>query len=166
MSFGKNSFVSDWRRSVAHVFKMATFKLTGGKNLVWKESLFNEGIEYIKYLFQIENILNDQRTALMKFFKGNDIYFSAPTGFGKSLIFQSMPIIADHLLEQAMGTSSVLVIPPLQSLMFDQVTYLNSIGISAAAIYDGQDEDILKDIENGGIYSLVYASPEAMLCIK
>ena len=56
MSFGKNSFVSDWRRSVVHVFKMVTFKLTGGKNLVWKESLFNEGIEYIKYLFQIENI--------------------------------------------------------------------------------------------------------------
>ena len=111
-------------------------------------------------------MLNDQRTALMKFFKGNYIYFSAPTGFGRSLIFQSMPIIADHLLEQAMGTSSVLVISPLQSLMFDQVTYLNSIGISAAAIYDGQNEDILKDIENGGIYSLVYASPEAMLCIK
>ena len=142
-----------------NVFKMATFKLTGGKNLVWKESLFNEGIEYIIYLFQIENILNDQRTALVKFFKGNDIYFGAPMGFGKSLIFQSMPIIADHLLEHAMGTSSVLVIPPLQSLMFDQVTYLNSIGISAAAIYDGQDEDILKDIENGGIYGLVFASP-------
>ena len=44
--------------------------------------------------------------------------------------------------------------------MKDQVRIINkNLGISAAAIFDGQDEEILKTIEEG-IYSLVYASPE------
>ena len=141
-------------------------KLSGAKDIVWNDQLFTEGIEYIKYLFQIENILDDQKIALTKFFKGKDIHFSAPTGYGKSLVFQAIPIIADHLLEQAICTSSILVISPLQSLMFDQVAYLNSVGVSAAAIFDGQEEEILKNIEEGGVYSVIFASPESMLSIK
>ena len=99
--------------------------LTGGKDIIWNYQLFTEGMEHVKYLFQIENVLDDQKIALTKFFKGK-VNFSAPTGYGKSLVFQAIPIIADHLLEQAICTSSILVISPLQSLMFDQVAYLNS----------------------------------------
>ena len=44
--------------------------------------------------------------------------------------------------------------------MKDQVRNINeNFGISAAAICDGQDEEVLKAIEEG-VYSLVYASPE------
>ena len=47
--------------------------------------------------------------------------------------------------------------------MFDQVAYLQQkIAVSAAAIYDGQSEEVLDDIENGE-YSIVYASPESLL---
>eukprot|EP00112_Aurelia_sp_Birch-Aquarium-sp1_P001275 Seg1132.9 transcript_id=Seg1132.9/GoldUCD/mRNA.D3Y31 product="Werner syndrome ATP-dependent helicase" protein_id=Seg1132.9/GoldUCD/D3Y31 len=71
-------------------------------------------------------------------------------------------MIADILKDQLIGTCKALVIAPLKSLMLDQVSKLNLTGVSAAAIYDGQDEQVLKQIENGD-YSLVFASPESVL---
>ncbi len=51
-----------------------------------------------------------------------------------------MGMISDVLNDQLPGTSVVLVISPLFLLITDQVEYINkSFGISAAAIYDGQD---------------------------
>ena len=46
--------------------------------------------------------------------------------------------------------------------MLDQV---NELGISAAAVFQGQDEAVLNDIEDG-IYSLVFTSPESILASK
>jgi superfamily II DNA helicase RecQ len=44
--------------------------------------------------------------------------------------------------------------------MKDQVRNINeNFGISAAAIFDGQDEEVLKAIEEG-VSSLIYTSPE------
>ena len=40
---------------------------------------------------------------------------------------------------------------------------LKRIGISAAAIYAGQFEEMFKDIEEGGIFSIIFTSPESML---
>ena len=83
------------------------------------------------------------------------IFFSAHTGYGKSLIFQAIPIISD-----------VLVISQLISLMKDQVRNCNErLGIYAATIYSMQDEQVLQSIEDG-CYSLVYSSPEALLATK
>ena len=108
----------------------------------------------------VEKFYPDQEEALRNFFQGKDLFFSAHTGYGKSLIFQAIPIIADVLEDQLIGTSTVLVISPLLSLMKDQVRNINeNFGISAAAIFDDQDEEVLKAIEEG-VYSLVYASPE------
>ena len=71
-------------------------------------------------------------------------------------------MIADILKDNLIGTCKALVISPLKSLMLDQVSKLKLTGVTAAAIYDGQDEQVLKDIENGH-YSLVFASPESVL---
>jgi ATP-dependent DNA helicase RecQ len=50
--------------------------------------------------------------------------------------------------------------------MQDQVKNCNErFGISAAAIYSMQDEEILQNIENS-VYSLMYTSPEALLATK
>ena len=81
-----------------------------------------------------------------------------PTGFGKSLIFQYIPLINDYLNDQAIGTTLAIVISPLQSLMLDQVEQLKKTGVSAAAVFEGQSEEILKGVENGE-FSLVYSSP-------
>ena len=74
-----------------------------------------------------------------------------------------MPIIADVLKEQTIGTSTVLVISPLLSFMKDQTAHVNeTFGICAAGIFDGQEEDIMLNIEDG-VYSLLYTTPAGLL---
>ena len=48
--------------------------------------------------------------------------------------------------------------------MHDQVK-INHLGISAAAVYKDQNEDVLDDILDG-CYSLIFTSPESMLATK
>eukprot|EP00112_Aurelia_sp_Birch-Aquarium-sp1_P006879 Seg1751.5 transcript_id=Seg1751.5/GoldUCD/mRNA.D3Y31 product="ATP-dependent DNA helicase RecQ" protein_id=Seg1751.5/GoldUCD/D3Y31 len=114
----------------------------------------------------IQEMYCDQRKILWEFFNGKNVFFSAHTGYGKSLIYQSIPIISDILNDNNVGTSTVLVISPLTSLIQDQVNHINkNFGISAAAIVSGQDEKLLVNIEDGA-YSLVYTSPESFLSNK
>eukprot|EP00794_Sanderia_malayensis_P020986 gene20986-23039_t len=131
----------------------------------WTEEKFKDALTLLyKYFNDVDMIKPDQEKALRSYFKAKkNVYYSAPTGHGKSLVFQAMPLVADMLAENVIGTSNILVITPLLSLMHDQVDFLNSkTGLSAAAIYQGQTEEVLEDIADG-VYSIVYASPESML---
>ena len=58
--------------------------------------------------FNIENLLEQQQKSLRKFLGGETIFVNLPTVFGKSLIFQCLPI-ADVLLEKPRGSSVVVV---------------------------------------------------------
>ena len=60
-------------------------------------SLFDEGINMVCYFFGVKNLMKEQLHALRSFLSGRDLYFSAPTGFGKSLIFQSLPVLYDTM---------------------------------------------------------------------
>ena len=79
-------------------------------------------------------------------------------------MFQAIPLISD-LEDQVVGISIGITICPFVSLMLDQVAYLKSIRLNAAAVYNGQDEEILRDVEEG-LYSHIYATPESMLSVK
>ena len=89
------------------------------------------------------------------------MYASLPTGYGKSLIFYAVPIVSDR----PSGSSKIIIISPLKTLMEDQVAYLKSLGLSAIALHDEQSEDILKDVEKGR-FTYVFASPEKMLSVN
>ena len=135
------------------------------EELKFNTGKLDEAFELVCHFFDVQHLHDDQKKALRGFFSGKDLYFSVPTGFGKSLIFQSIPLVIDHLKDQAIGTTMAIVVSPLKSLMQDQVEQLKRTGVSAAAVFDGQSEDILKGIENSD-YSLVYSSPESMLSIE
>ncbi len=127
------------------------------------ESLFSEAVSTACTVLNVEGLYEDQYEVIKQFFAGKDVFFSAHTGYGKSLIFQAIPIIYDILNDQVIGTSTVIVVSPLLSLIKDQVKQVNeNCGISAAGIYEGQSEDVCRDIEEGN-YSLLYASPESLL---
>lgn len=127
-------------------------------------SSFDEGIKMVCYFFGVSKLMKEQLHALRSFLSGRDLYFSAPTGFGKSLIFQSLPVLYDTIQGNLIGTSFVLVLSPLVSLIEEQVAYINEkTGIAAVYLHNDQDEAILRDVENGGVYALVYSSPECML---
>ena len=78
------------------------------------------------------------------------------------MIFFAVPIMAHALFNRPRGSSKVIVISPLRSLMDEQVSYLKSLGLSAVALHDDLTEESFKSVENGE-FSYVFASPEKML---
>ena len=90
------------------------------------------------------------------------MFVNLPTGFGKSLIFPSLPIVADIVSGKPRGSSVIVVISPLRSLMEDQVQYLNSICIPTIAITDVEDPEIIQQVLNGN-FLVVFGSPECLL---
>ena len=109
----------------------------------------------VKEQFEISNLLLEQENPLREFLIDKNIFVNLPTGYGKSLIFQWLPIAADALFERPHGSSVIVVISPLRALMEDQVHQLNDIGIPAIAITDEEDEEFLQQVLNGN-FVLVY----------
>ena len=136
-------------------------------NDVLMNKRFEEAFDIIKYVFKVEKLYDDQTKLIKAFCNGSNVFFNAPTGYGKSIVFQSLPWVTDVLYEQTIGFSTLIVISPLQSLMEDQCNRMKDIGISSIALYSDNagDESILKDVREG-IYSLVYASPDKRLEIE
>ena len=100
------------------------------------EGSWQRAFTAVKEQFELESLLPEQENALR--------------GYGKSLIFQCLPIAADALLDKPQGSSHVVVISPLRSLMEDQeVLFLNNNGVPAIAITDEEDPDIVQQVING-----------------
>jgi superfamily II DNA helicase RecQ len=59
----------------------------------------------------------------------------------------------------------MVVISPLTSLMEEQVSYLNSLGIRTVCITDESKDKLIQDVMQGR-YSHVYASPECLIATK
>ena len=125
---------------------------------------FEEAFDFIMHIFKVEKLYDDQVKLIKAFCNGSNVFFNAPTGYGKSIVYQCLPWVFDMLQEQTIGFSTLIVVTPLQSLMEDQCNRMKEIGISSIALYseNASDEATLKDVREG-IYSLVFASPECLL---
>ena len=138
----------------------------------WNSDLFKDLVFYDnpdtttdKYTIEqgalIETIVLQAEGAL----EGNnfsDIFVTAPTGSGKSLLFQ---IPAIYLAEKH-GMVTV-VVSPLIALMYDQVTALQKRGIQTAAYINSEvtlldRNKTIERIKNGEV-SILYLSPELLL---
>ncbi|GAB4403950.1 MAG: hypothetical protein OHK0039_03750 [Bacteroidia bacterium] len=91
-----------------------------------------------------------------------DVFLTAPTGAGKSVLFQ---IPALYLSQRYQSVT--LVVSPLKALMYDQVTALRERGVQEVAFINSdislaEREAILHQIHRGDI-SIVYLSPELLL---
>ena len=123
----------------------------------------NAALERVCEKFRISELNALQREAITFFvLKKTDLFINLQTGFGKSLIYQAMPLIFD-VLHNVSG-HIVVVISPLVNLMKDQVKKLTSLGVSAATLSDIDDEKAT-GVEKGA-FSIVYGSPEAWLKIE
>lgn len=95
--------------------------------------------------------------------KRKDVFACLPTGYGKTEIYTLVPLV----LEKILGKHCImLVVSPLLSLMQDQVDRLQRRGIKAAYIGETQQDPEIKRGVSEGKYSLVFASPEALLNSK
>ena len=103
-----------------------------------------------------ESFRPGQREAVDVLLEAGRLLLVAPTGGGKSLIYQ---------LAAALLPGTTLVVSPLISLMHDQVTALEQRGVSATFLASTLDGDELRRrmaAMGRGEYKLVYAAPERL----
>ena len=81
-----------------------------------------------------------------------DVFINLPTEFGKSLIYQALPLVFD-VARNSMG-HIVVIISPLVNLMKDQVENLKQLGITAISLSDIKDWEA-KALEEGNL-TVVY----------
>ena len=83
---------------------------------------------------QISSLTEPQSRSLFNFLRGNDTFVSLPTGHGKSLIYQICPAVARELASienQFPSEPVVVVISPLISLIADQISSCERMGINS-----------------------------------
>lgn len=131
---------------------------------VYDVTALEDGIKNVRTISQ-EQIISDlieQAENAMHGEQFQDIFVTAPTGSGKSLMFQ-LPAI--YLAEQY-GLVT-LVVTPLIGLMNDQVQQLVDAGYYGARTINSDispilKQDILDEVANGTCH-ILYLSPESLL---
>ena len=92
--------------------------------------------------------------------RGNDVFLVAPTGFGKSAVFQTTALLRKGV---------TVVIVPLLSLLRDQVGKLRELGISAGYFCSEADSmtkgEILLALEERE-YLILYTTPESLYKLR
>ena len=76
----------------------------------------------------------EQRSAIKAIYEGRDVFVCLPTGYGKSLCYQTLPFIMDHKNSRSSHTSAVIVVSPLIALMEEQVQRLKGQGVKASVL--------------------------------
>ena len=93
---------------------------------------FEERLVNISHYFPFK-LKDKQVEGLQSVYSGKDTLVILPTGYGKSLIYQALPIILNGV---------VLVVSPLTSIMLDQVSSLNGRGLLACMLTnDGKPDE-------------------------
>ena len=113
--------------------------------------------EILKQYFGYDTFRDGQDVLINSILDGRDVLGVMPTGAGKSLCYQIPALMMDGI---------TLVISPLISLMKDQVSNLNQVGILAAYINSSltaaQYYKVL-DLARAGRYPIIYVAPERLV---
>ena len=62
----------------------------------------------------------EQRSIVSSFVRGEDVFAVLPTGFGKSLCYECLPLVFDDMRTDGLK-SIIIVVTPLIAIMKDQV---------------------------------------------
>lgn len=122
----------------------------------------DDALRKVCEVFGFERLNKHQEKALRLVVESkSDVFVNLPTGFGKSVVFQALPVVYSNA-EPSSDKNMVIVVSPLVNLMRDQVSRLTSLGISAVSLSDICSDDEMRSVEKGS-YSIVYGSPESWL---
>ena len=136
-----------------------------------------ESIEFAIKRCGYTNLRDHQRQILEKMTEGKDCILCAPTGSGKSLIYEVAPFLFHHLKtkEECINpmNSLVIVVSPLVALMRSQTADLCQRNIRSAYLSDLLEEEdapvmetsqtfTVEDLKSGKV-NILFGSPEALL---
>lgn len=111
-------------------------------------------IDDLRKIFGIANFRQNQRAIINATLSDKDVFVCMPTGGGKSLCFQ-LPALKDDGI--------TIIIMPLISLIYDQVSQLNSLGIKAIGLA-GSVQLSFNELKNICLEKadtkMIYATPE------
>lgn len=106
--------------------------------------------------FGFADFLPGQGAALQAALDGEDIFVLAPTGAGKSMIYQLPALLRPNL---------TLVVSPLVALMRDQARKLEALGLPAAALHADIAPEAWRRVRHGlesRRLRLLYLAPERL----
>lgn len=122
-----------------------------------EDRMVKDKYKVLKEIFGYDTFRDGQEELVDSTLNGRDVLGIMPTGAGKSICFQVPALLFE-------GIS--LIISPLISLMKDQVTALNQLGVHAAYINSSLTEgQYRKAMENAakGQYKIIYVAPERLM---
>lgn len=137
----------------------------GSLTMAEEAASFGSAFSYAAEKLAIGRLNGKQREAVRGFLDEKDVFVCLPTGFGKSVCFQSLPFIFDYIKSQpgeVIDKYIALVIEPTAAIMRDHVSKLLAMGISAAFINHEQDDPTVKQAVVQGKVKFVYISPESL----
>ena len=125
------------------------------------EDCLQQALAYAAQKLRLERLNEKQAEAVTAFIGGKDVFVSLPTGYGKSVCFQSVPFVLDYI---GGGTDKciAIIVEPTAAVMRDQVLALKSKGISAEFINHEQTDNAAKQAVLQGKVKFVYISPESL----
>lgn len=112
--------------------------------------------QILKQYFGYDSFREGQDKLVQSILSGKDTFGVMPTGAGKSICYQVPALILEGI---------TIVISPLISLMKDQVTSLNEVGIHAAYInssLSSRQVSMALQYAKEGRYKLIYVAPERL----
>ncbi len=111
------------------------------------------------------SLKEEQRAAIKAVYEGKDVFVSLPTGYGKSLCYQTLPFVLSY--KQARTSSAVIVMSPLIALMEDQVSGLKRRGVKASITSsDSVTKEHICTEEGLATDNLFFCSPEVLATSK
>lgn len=113
--------------------------------------------EVLKQYYGYDSFRDGQEYLIDEILKGRDVLGIMPTGAGKSICYQVPALVMGHI---------TLVISPLISLMKDQVSALNQMGVHAAYLNSSLTYNQYRkalELAKTGRYSIIYVAPERLL---
>ena len=117
-------------------------------------------LEILKETFGHEQFRLKQKDIIHSVLEGNDVLAIMPTGGGKSVCYQIPALYSDGVC---------VVVSPLISLMYDQVSGLHENAVEACFLNSNQTYEERKkaeeDIKSGKV-KLVYISPEGLMRVE
>ena len=110
----------------------------------------------------------EQRAAIKSMYEGRDVFVCLPTGFGKSLCYQTLPFVLDYKGGSSTSSNAVIVVSPLIALMEDQVSGLRRRGVKSSIITSsaGVTKEYICTEEGLATDNLFFCSPEAIVSPK
>ncbi|XP_056004812.1 uncharacterized protein LOC130050092 [Ostrea edulis] len=114
--------------------------------------LTDEKRKEIEDRFSIECLRGNQVNGIKAVCNGKDVFVGLKTGSGKSMIYESIPVICHD--------ACVIVVAALVSIMKEQTERLCKLGFTCTYIgKDPDDDDVLQE----GGFQFIFVSPEALV---